>query len=182
MKTGDLIAFDSVGFLHTLIKVTSNSPYSHLGIVVRLPNKYTKKEELYLVELTNNLEGFLDAKKEVASDGVCIFRLFERIHQFNCTRAWYFSLKQPLTKEEEEKFREHLLKCHSGSIPLDPRWTPPIQITNFINNIDKSLTKKGDYRELYGSQFICDTFKFFKKETNSFFQPFKKILDLLENL
>lgn len=39
VKDGDLIVYDSVGLLPSLVKVTSGTPYSGLGLVVKLENK-----------------------------------------------------------------------------------------------------------------------------------------------
>lgn len=56
------------------MKLCTNSPVSHLGIIFKLPNKYTEKEELYLLEITKNNDSFLDAFREVPHSGVCLFR------------------------------------------------------------------------------------------------------------
>jgi hypothetical protein len=42
------------GLLAAASQLITNSPYSHIGIALRLPNKWTQEEELYIVELTKN--------------------------------------------------------------------------------------------------------------------------------
>jgi len=38
-KTGDLILFNGIGVTPTLAKITTNTPFSHCGLVLRLPNR-----------------------------------------------------------------------------------------------------------------------------------------------
>lgn len=47
-KTGDLILYDAHGLLPSYVKLASNSPYSNVGMVIKLPNRWTRKPELYV--------------------------------------------------------------------------------------------------------------------------------------
>jgi hypothetical protein len=38
-KDGDLLLYDSPGLLPSLVKVTSGTPYTNLGLVIKLENK-----------------------------------------------------------------------------------------------------------------------------------------------
>ena len=58
-KTGDLIVYSGIGLLPATTKVLTGCPYSHVGLVVELPNRWTKIPELYVVEIFRNPENFL---------------------------------------------------------------------------------------------------------------------------
>jgi len=39
-KTGDLISFSGVGVTASATKIVTNAPFSHSGVILRLPNRY----------------------------------------------------------------------------------------------------------------------------------------------
>jgi hypothetical protein len=67
--------------------------------------RYTKKEELYVLEVTRNIDKFVDVFTEEKDSGVCIFRLIERLHQFPGHAIWWSPLNRP---SEEKKVNEML--------------------------------------------------------------------------
>jgi predicted Ser/Thr protein kinase len=104
-KTGDLITYNAVGILSSITKLVTNAPFSQVGLILNLPNKYTKKEELYVLEVTRNIDKFVDVFTEEKDSGVCIFRLIERLHQFPGHAIWWSPLNRP---SEEKKVNEML--------------------------------------------------------------------------
>lgn len=54
MKSGDLIAYSGTGIISTTTKLKNDCEYSHLGLVVKLPNKWTQERELYVLEVGRN--------------------------------------------------------------------------------------------------------------------------------
>lgn len=54
MKSGDLIAFSATGIIAAASKLKNDTEYSHLGLVVQLPNKWTQEKELYVLEVGRN--------------------------------------------------------------------------------------------------------------------------------
>ena len=52
----------------------ANSEHSQVGLVVALPNKWTSEEELYLLELTFNLDNVVDAFAEVRKRCLLLLR------------------------------------------------------------------------------------------------------------
>jgi hypothetical protein len=87
------LLYEGVGVLASITRLTSASPYSKVGVIFKIPNKWTSRDDLYVLELTRNVDNFLDAFLEIPHPGVCLFRLFERIHQFHGLRIWWASLK-----------------------------------------------------------------------------------------
>jgi len=100
----DLLIFSGIGALHSMNKLITNSPYSHVGMVFRLPNKWTRRDDLFVLEVAKNAEGnytspvaipsycfnffsqgFLDAFLERPYTGVALYRLLERLHQYQGT-------------------------------------------------------------------------------------------------
>ena len=47
----DLIAFSGVGLLPSLSMIFANAPISQVGLLLKIPNKWTRKLELYIVEV-----------------------------------------------------------------------------------------------------------------------------------
>ena len=68
-KTGDLILYSGVGVLPALTKVMTGCPYSHVGLVVEMPNRWTKLPELYVVELFRNPDNYLDVMSGTVLEG-----------------------------------------------------------------------------------------------------------------
>lgn len=54
MKTGDLIAYSATGVIAAASKLLTNCEYSHLGMVLYIPNKWTQERELYVMEIGRN--------------------------------------------------------------------------------------------------------------------------------
>eukprot|EP01129_Flabellula_baltica_P011170 TRINITY_DN4833_c0_g2_i5.p1 TRINITY_DN4833_c0_g2~~TRINITY_DN4833_c0_g2_i5.p1 ORF type:complete len:946 (-),score=170.47 TRINITY_DN4833_c0_g2_i5:588-3425(-) len=100
IKAGDLIYYSSYGIIPTLLKVNMNIPFSSVGLVLNLKDKWTHKDALYVVELTRNTEKMLDAFTDKPDNGLNIFPLFERIHQFNGSSIWWSKLRTRFSKRE----------------------------------------------------------------------------------
>jgi phosphatidylinositol phospholipase C delta len=94
-KTGDLISYSAPGILSSITKLVTNAPFSQVGLILKLPNKYTHQEELYLLEVTRNIDQFVDVFTEEKNSGVNIFRLIERLHQFPGHAIWWSPLNRP---------------------------------------------------------------------------------------
>ncbi len=119
-KTGDVLAFSGVGMLPTLTKLLSNSDVSALGIVLVLPNLYTQRLERYIAEVTPNTDGMIDAFLERPKRAVCIFRLYERLHQFHGGSIRLYPLKSEVKLEAAENMMSWIWQVHSkGGLPLD---------------------------------------------------------------
>lgn len=128
-KTGDLIAYSGVGLLPELTKAMTGCPYTHLGLIVEMPNKWTKVKELYVVELYRNPDGFLDVTTDKPRIDISKFRLFERFYQFFGTQIWYSPLKTPVSADGATKMIEFIQGCYS-----DPR-----EISKTTTQFDPSL-------------------------------------------
>lgn len=72
-----------------------------MGMVLELPNRYTHERELYVLEITSNRNGMLDACREQTSEGVNVFRLFERLHQYHGAGAWLLPLDEVCKKLQQ---------------------------------------------------------------------------------
>jgi hypothetical protein len=145
--------------------VYTNSPFSHVGLVAKLPNKWTETEELYVVELTRNIDRFLDAFKEIPGKGLCIFRLFERIHHIHVNNVHWIPLKKPLEEMDEEILLKWLAEVHNGKnqgVVLESFLTASnSRITGGIEAIvDKSLAKSADCKEAYSADFIFTALRY----------------------
>jgi hypothetical protein len=130
-KTGDLIAYNGIGVLHSMTKLATNSPYSHVGMIFRLPNKWTRRDDLFVLEVAKNNEGFLDAFLERPHSGVALYRLFERIHQFQGTKIWWAPLQANISIDTQ-KLVDRMWKTHEENVDF-----PTPRISGRSNTRDK---------------------------------------------
>lgn len=153
-KTGDLIVFGGVGLISTLIKLYTNSEYSSLGIVVSLPNKYTEKEELHVVEVTRNIDGLFDPYGDVPKMGVSIFRLTERIHQFHGNGIWWCPIT-PLTPQEEAHLKSKMWALWTAVDPFESYKRSYPEVNNFLSQQFHVGKHVWDVCELYSPNVIA---------------------------
>jgi len=113
-RTGDLILFSGYGVLDSAVKLRENSPFSRAGMLVKLTNPYTEKI-VYLLEVTRNVDGFLDAFREDNSSGVNLFRFEERIHQFHGTAIYWARLKDNMNARALTDVKRFILSHHKGT-------------------------------------------------------------------
>jgi hypothetical protein len=153
-KTGDLIVYSGVGMLDTFSKLASATDYSRVGLLVKLPNKWTRRDDLYVLEVCRNIDNFVDAFVEKPKHGVCIFRLFERLHHVHATKVWWAPLAQPAkntqtlitwmwsTHAQDQSFLSTVLLPKSWSEVLD------------TFNLTKSLANKAELIDLLSGKLI----------------------------
>lgn len=112
-QTGDLVAYCEYGLLGACQKVATNNKVSRVGVLLRLANKWTQKEELYVLEVSRNIDGFLDAYRETATNGLSIFRFFERLHQVHAHAVYWVPLRRLLDERAKAKMVEHIWTLHA---------------------------------------------------------------------
>lgn len=117
IKTGDIFFFRSakVGF-SDIIKYTTKSSYSHVGIALWMTLPYTKEERLFIIESTT-----LNNVKDISGEyrrGVQIVHMSQRLDGYN-GKAWWFQLKNPLTFDEKVKMTEWLFQKYSSKTEYD---------------------------------------------------------------
>lgn len=103
MKTGDLILYNGVGSIDSATKLLSGSNYSRAGLILKIPDRYTRRIKLHVLEITRNIGKFVDAYTFLRTPGVKIFKLKERIHFVNCRSIWWVPLKEPLNPTAGEQ-------------------------------------------------------------------------------
>jgi len=92
IKTGDLVAYSGRGPVEDFVKLRSGSEFSHLGMVLKVPNPATSFVETFVIEVTQNREELIDAWHENPVNGITIFRLDERLCQFYGNAIWLVPL------------------------------------------------------------------------------------------
>ena len=111
---GDIILYSTAGPFSALARVLSGAQWSHCGIVVSVPNKWTLEPELCVVEFGANRENFIDLYNERPIHcGPMVFRLAERIHGFHGTEAWLLPLKERLSDEAAHNLSDWALSLVS---------------------------------------------------------------------
>lgn len=142
MKTGDLILYSGHGCFDAVSKIYSGSQYSRVGIVLKIPNRHTKKLNLYVAESGRNIGGFIDAFKEKSESGVNIFNLKERLHYFNGSTIWWSPLKDGLDQNAgEQNMIEWIESISSHKIPLEHLPPLPQEMTSFFDGLEININK-----------------------------------------
>jgi hypothetical protein len=145
-QTGDVIAFSGRTLLACMIKFDTDSPYSHLGVVIRMPDPFTGKEEIFIVESTQNLWNVEDYIEKIPRKGVTLFKLEERIRRIDAFTAWHLPLKIPLNSKEKSDLISLAMKLHEGKIRYDIK-----QLLEFMAGREC----KEDLRELFCSEMVA---------------------------
>ncbi len=83
----------------TATRLLNNTEHSHVGLVVQMPNKWHGEPELYVLELTNNIDHFIDPFSESPRQGLVLFRLHERLHAFHGGLITHYPLRKQLEGE-----------------------------------------------------------------------------------
>lgn len=99
LKTGDLLLFHESGLLGDAMSLATNSPFSRVGMVFRLPDKYTGREKVFLLEITQNPQKAINVVTELPTNGICLFRLWERLHSMQGGNVWLLPLTEPLRED-----------------------------------------------------------------------------------
>ena len=108
LKTGDVVAFEGYSFVSEIIKLTTKSQFSHVGIIV------VKDNEIFIYESTC---------KPITPD-VLFKKWYKGVHCFNFLqriltypgRISVFPLKNKLAIENEKKLIEYLDNNHRNNI------------------------------------------------------------------
>jgi len=99
VKTGDLVVFQESGFPGLAMSLATNSAYSRVAMILRLPDKYTGRERPYLIEVTSNPQKFIDTITEEPSGGIVLFKLWERMRSVQGGSIWLLPLLEPLAAD-----------------------------------------------------------------------------------
>ncbi|ELR21133.1 domain found in dishevelled, egl10, and pleckstrin domain containing protein [Acanthamoeba castellanii str. Neff] len=157
IKTGDLVVYSGTGVLAAACQLITNTPYSHIGLAVYLPNRWTQEPELYIVELTKNFNRFQDAFKEVAESGINIFRFKERVHQYHGNSpVWWVPLKESLSPVHQQVLVEWIWKMHRGDQAIEDN-IPPISVskmTEFLTSRFKITVSYDVMLDFYSPAFV----------------------------
>mmetsp|Transcript_10209 Transcript_10209/g.15382 ORF Transcript_10209/g.15382 Transcript_10209/m.15382 type:complete len:740 (+) Transcript_10209:26-2245(+) len=119
VKCGDLIFYEGVGIVPTALRVASSGRFSSVALVVELLNKYTEEPQLYLLDVTRNVDQMIDAFSDTVRTGVTLLNLKERLHQFWGRSIYWAPLKKPLNTVQKEQLVSHVLALHSDQNPLN---------------------------------------------------------------
>lgn len=108
-KTGDLILFDGLGMLSAATKLARNSPFSSVGLVVILPDKWSGKDESFVLEATRNIDRMRDGFTQLGDSGISLFPLGERLYHYFGSSIWWAPSQKPITAENHKALMEWLM-------------------------------------------------------------------------
>jgi hypothetical protein len=153
-RAGDLIAYSGTGLLDTCNKLINNSEHSHLGLVVAMPNKLNGSEELFVMEMTYNLDKMYDPFSENNTrSGLCLFRLTERLHFYHGGLITHYPLKKPLDAIPVTDLADSMKRVHGRTETPQLSQTPATQyiLRNFPFDAKKNLR---EFISLSGAKYV----------------------------
>jgi hypothetical protein len=117
IKTGDAILFSGKGFFSDVIKMSTASKYSHVGLVLKMGLPVGSEPKLFLIESTT-LSNVKDVIFDKPVEGLQLVDLDERLNSYD-GKAWLLPLKIPLYPQEEAQLIVECLTIHSKHVAYD---------------------------------------------------------------
>eukprot|EP01129_Flabellula_baltica_P017183 TRINITY_DN9445_c0_g1_i1.p1 TRINITY_DN9445_c0_g1~~TRINITY_DN9445_c0_g1_i1.p1 ORF type:complete len:500 (-),score=108.17 TRINITY_DN9445_c0_g1_i1:22-1521(-) len=149
MKTGDTVLFSGGAVLSDVIKHMANSPVSHIGYIIKLPDPNDHgKENLFIVESDQIEEG--DYWRDEATDGINFNRLESRIHQYYGNMMLHCPLKEPLTEEQEQGLLEYVKGLVDSGAKFDVKQ---------LLGVGMGIDQKEDLTDVFCSEFVAGGLK-----------------------
>lgn len=121
-KTGDLILFSGAGPQNTAVRLLNGSNYSSAGILLQLPNRWTKQNEWYVLEASENCDKLLDPISGTVAPGLRLFKFADRMYNFHGCGVWWVPQTKELDEEQIDILRRSVLQVYHASkdIPFPP--------------------------------------------------------------
>eukprot|EP01130_Rhizamoeba_saxonica_P015672 TRINITY_DN7081_c0_g1_i1.p1 TRINITY_DN7081_c0_g1~~TRINITY_DN7081_c0_g1_i1.p1 ORF type:complete len:660 (-),score=165.78 TRINITY_DN7081_c0_g1_i1:21-2000(-) len=118
IKPGDAILFAGGTYISSIIKSFANSPVSHIGYVLRLPDPKNNNElSLFVVESDQIEEG--DHFTNEKTDGININLLDSRMHSYSGNMILHCPRREPLTHDQEMDLVAYALNMKLQNVPFD---------------------------------------------------------------
>jgi len=114
-KSGDLILFSGSGPHHCATRLESGSNYSSVGLLLEMQNRWTKALEWHVLEATENMDELVDPIADSRAPGLRLFRLEERLYNFNGAAVWWLPQATPIDDDAVEIMKRWALSAHDGS-------------------------------------------------------------------
>lgn len=153
MKTGDLVMFAGGSRVSQVIKQSVDSPISHVGIVVRMPDpKHDNRETLFVVESDQVEEG--DYFSDSPCNGICYSQLAQRMHSYQGNLILLASLQSPLSRAQEDQIIALAEKFRDEGIPFDIEQLLGVGVGNALGTQNTE-----DFSKLFCSEFVTACLK-----------------------
>eukprot|EP01107_Rhizomastix_libera_P018319 TRINITY_DN9391_c0_g1_i1.p1 TRINITY_DN9391_c0_g1~~TRINITY_DN9391_c0_g1_i1.p1 ORF type:complete len:472 (+),score=125.59 TRINITY_DN9391_c0_g1_i1:32-1447(+) len=133
-KTGDVILVSGFGPLAIYTKLVTNTQFSFAGMVISLPNKFSKEEELYVFFLSQNTSDLPDSFS--GRPLYCLPSLVplqEFIHGVYGAEVWYLPNKKAFSLPEYQRIKEWVCgvwedyyRIHLEVLETQKQTTPPV--------------------------------------------------------
>jgi len=171
-KTGDLILFSDIGLLPSVNRLFYNFNYSRIGIVIKMHNKWVPEDELFVFEVTRNVDKMLDTYAEVKTiSGINLFHLYDRIFQYHGSAMHWCPLKRKLDVDKNEIMLSLLWEWYLKKDPINTLLAQnkkDVEFTQqFIHVLNKHFTfehssygkNKVDCPEVFSLALVTEIFR-----------------------
>eukprot|EP01103_Thecamoeba_quadrilineata_P005821 TRINITY_DN15571_c0_g1_i1.p1 TRINITY_DN15571_c0_g1~~TRINITY_DN15571_c0_g1_i1.p1 ORF type:complete len:382 (-),score=63.54 TRINITY_DN15571_c0_g1_i1:135-1259(-) len=116
MNTGDCILFSGSETISGIIKQFMHTPYSHCGMILRMPDR-DGKEEVFVCEADWDTGDYYDEKEEIY--GITINLYDKRMESYVGDVIWHCPLKEPLNEEQSKKVIDFILERKKSKCKYD---------------------------------------------------------------
>lgn len=149
MKTGDIISFSGKGRTSNIIKWSTKSDISHVGIV--FDTQLGKTPRVLLMESTN-MNNIADAKTGEFIKGVKLQQLSSRINS-NEGQVYWQKLNVSIGADAEDKMLNWLLSAHAKKVPYDTIQAigAGVDLLDWMPGIEN----EPDFSSLFCSELVC---------------------------
>ena len=150
IRHGDVIAFGGEGCCSGLIKLGTNSPVSHVGVVYRTaPDPRTGLWQNFVMESTS-LNGL---------SGVTLTRLSERLQNYR-GRVWWLALSEEFrAKTDWQAFHVWLALQEGKPYAAREAVASALDWAEKLPLVGKLFRNPERYKRLFCSQLVCGAFK-----------------------
>eukprot|EP01090_Pellita_catalonica_P019077 TRINITY_DN6349_c0_g1_i2.p1 TRINITY_DN6349_c0_g1~~TRINITY_DN6349_c0_g1_i2.p1 ORF type:complete len:194 (+),score=25.97 TRINITY_DN6349_c0_g1_i2:220-801(+) len=134
------------------IKCLTNSPYSHCGIVIKMPDpkSSSKEEEFFLVEadIGDGKGDHMEKGKSIY--GILINKFEDRIRAYHGSILWHASLRNELSAEKKSLLVGLIMELKQKKVQYD--------LTDGIQMVT-GMDQKEDGSSLYCSELIAHVYQ-----------------------
>lgn len=150
MKTGDLIIFSGTSFVSEVIRWKTNSPYSHVGMVLDTFHNEGFGQSIMVIESTSLID-IPDIQTKEIVKGVQLHWLSKRINAYKGSIFWA-PLHEPLSHDGTIIMQQWLRSKHNARVSYDYAQAIGAGLDFFD---DFGLENEPDFSTLFCSELVA---------------------------
>jgi len=152
LKTGDCVLFSGSEFVSKIIKKLLHTPYSHVGMIVKMKDITKTKleeqtEEIFVVEADWD-DG--DHFSDNAIYGIVANKFEDRMKSYIGDVIWVAPLKQPLSENQCKAIVDYVWECKNTRVKFD--MSQGLKLSLHVQNVESP-------KSVFCSEFVAFALK-----------------------